>query len=69
MKHNVKQTFKLDLILVCIPSSLILSVKNRGVGGGLLNRQKLLSMIKVRLLDLANSTRMAVLLGIEVKVV
>ena len=36
LKHNVKQTFKLDLILVGIPSSLILSVKNRGWGS--LNR-------------------------------
>ena len=30
--NNVKQTFKLDLILVSIPSSLMLSVKNRGGG-------------------------------------
>ena len=35
------------LILVGIPSSLVLSVKNKGVGLILLNKQNLLNMIKV----------------------
>ena len=40
--------FHLILILVSIPSFLILSVKNRGIGGfGLLSRQNLLSIAKV----------------------
>ena len=36
MKCNIKEAIILDLILVGIPSSLILFVKNRGVwvGGG-----------------------------------
>ena len=45
--------FDLILILVSIPSFLILSVKNRGIGGfGLFSRQNLLSMVKVICLHL-----------------
>ena len=36
LKYNIKGAFMFHLILVGIPSILILSVKNRGVGGFLL---------------------------------
>ena len=44
---SVKRGCIFNLILVGIPSSLILSVKNIGVRGFLLNGQNLLSMTKV----------------------
>ena len=47
LKYNVKQACIFDLILVDFPSSLILSVKNRGRQGFLLNRQNLLCMTNV----------------------
>ena len=47
LKYNVKQACSFNLILVEIPSSLILSVKNRGRQGILLNSQNLLSMTNV----------------------
>ena len=46
-KYNVKKVCIFELILVGIPSIFILPVKNRGVGGGLLNKQNLLSVTKV----------------------
>ena len=50
LKYNVKRGCIFHLMLVCFPSILILSVKNRG-GGGLkgffLNGQNLLSVTKV----------------------
>ena len=46
LQHNVKRVYIFHLILVGIPSSMILSVKKRGVGG-LLNRKNLLSVTKV----------------------
>ena len=45
MKYNIKRGCIFHLILVCIPSILILSVKDRGWGGVLLNRQNLLNKI------------------------
>ena len=43
-----QETCLFNLILLGVPFSLVLSVKNRGIGGGgLLNRQNLLSMKKV----------------------
>ena len=47
LKCNVKEACIFNLILVDIPSSLILSVKNRGKQGFLLNSQNLLSMTNV----------------------
>ena len=47
LKYNVKEACIFNLILVDIPSSLILSVKNREKQGFLLNRQNLLSMTNV----------------------
>ena len=47
LKYNVKQACIFNLILVGIPSSLILSVKNRGRRGFLLNSYNLLSMKKI----------------------
>ena len=47
LKFNVKQACIFNLILVDIPSGLILSVKNRGRQGFLLNSQNLLSMANV----------------------
>ena len=47
LKYNVKQAYIFNLIFVGIPSSLILSVKNRGIRGFLLNYQNLISMMKV----------------------
>ena len=44
LKCNVKQACIFNSILVDIPSSLILTVKNRGRQGFLLNSQNLLSM-------------------------
>ena len=41
LKYNVKQTCIFNLILVGIPSSWILSVKNKWVKGFLLNDQNL----------------------------
>ena len=46
-KYNMKKVCIFELILVGIPSIFILPVKNRGVGGGLLNKQNLLSVTKV----------------------
>ena len=43
-----QKTWIFNLILLGIPSSLVLSIKNRGWGrGGLLNGQNLLSVTKV----------------------
>ena len=50
LKENAKQVYIFHLILVTIPSDLILSVKNRVGGVFLLNKQNLLSMMKVRYL-------------------
>ena len=47
LKCNVKQACIFNLILVGIPSSLILSVKNRGMKGFLPNHQNLINMMKV----------------------
>ena len=44
MKYNVKKACIFHSILVCILSILILSIKNRGVGGFWVNGQNLLSM-------------------------
>ena len=47
---QIEHSYIFHLILVGIPSSFILAIKNRGgveVGGGLLNEQNLLSMTKV----------------------
>ena len=46
-KYNVKKVCIFQLILVGIPSIFISSVKNRGVRGGLLNKQNLLSVTEV----------------------
>ena len=47
MKYNLKGTCIFNLILVGTPSSVTLSVKNRGGGGrDLLNGQNLLSVTK-----------------------
>ena len=47
LKYNIKGACIFYLILVDILFILILSVKNRGVGGGLLNGQNPLSVTKV----------------------
>ena len=47
LKYNVKQAYIFNLIFVGIPSSLILSVKNRAIKGFLLMDQNLISMMKV----------------------
>ena len=47
LKHNVKQAYIFNLILFGIPSSLILSVKNRAIKSFLLKDQNLISMMKV----------------------
>ena len=47
LKYNIEQACIFSLILISIPSSLILSVKIRGMKGFLLNDQNLLSMMKV----------------------
>ena len=47
VKCNVKKVYIFHLILFGILSILILSIKNRGVGGLLLNGHNLLSMTKV----------------------
>ena len=47
MKYNVKRACIFHLILAGIPSSLTLSVKNMGAGGGLLNKQNLLGLAVV----------------------
>ena len=48
LKYNVNRGCIFHLILVGIPSTLILSIKNRGLGGrGLLNRQDPLRLTKV----------------------
>ena len=47
LKYNVKRGCIFHLILVGIPSILILPVKDRGVGGGVLNGQNPSSVTKV----------------------
>ena len=45
MEYSAKQACILHLILLGIPSSLEMFIKNKGVrGGGLLNRQNVLSV-------------------------
>ena len=47
VEYIIKQACVFNLILVGIRSSLILSVKNRGMKGFLLNNQNLISMMNV----------------------
>ena len=47
LKSNIKRGRIFHLILVCNPFVLILSVKNRVLGGVLLNGQNLLSVTKI----------------------